>query len=84
MANIGQVYWYKDGSDYVIYAHYQEEHDNLAINLPKEMDGLSVDVVDKTDGITLLTNDIKNGQVHITADATDHNYIVLKTKQSQE
>lgn len=84
MANTGQVYWYKDGEDYIIYAHYQEEHNKLAINLPKEMEGLSVDVVDKTDGITLLTNEIKNGQVYITADATDHNYIVLKTKQSQE
>ena len=84
MANIGQVYWYKDGENYIIYAHYQEGHNKLAINLPKKMEGLSVDVVDKTDGITLLTNEIKNGQVYITADATDHNYIVLKTRLSQK
>jgi hypothetical protein len=80
MANTGQVYWYKDTDGYVIYAHYQEAHERLSINLPKEMEGLSVEVVDKTDGVTLITDFIENGKLYLTADSTDHNYIVLKTK----
>lgn len=78
--NKGQVYWYKDGSCYVIYAHYQDDNTNLAINLPSEMDGLQVEVVEKTDGVTLITDSIANGRLYVTTDSSDHNYIVLKTK----
>lgn len=79
-ANVGQVYWYKDGSKFVIYAHYQEAQNKQAINLPKEMEGMRVEVVDKTDGITLLTDIVETGKLYLDADATDYNYIVLKTK----
>ena len=80
MANKGQVYWYKDGNNYVIYAHYQEAQNKQAINLPKEMEGRRVEIIDKTDGITLLTDIVETGRIYLNADATDHNYIVLKTK----
>ena len=80
MANEGQVYWYKDGNNYVIYAHYQEAQNKQAINLPKEMEGKRVEIIDKTDGITLLTDIVETGRIYLNADATDHNYIVLKTK----
>lgn len=77
-ANKGQVYWYKDGNGYVVYAHYQDANTNLAINLPDEMEGLSVEVVDKTDGVTLLTDIISNGRVYITSNSANNNYIVFK------
>ena len=80
MANKGQVYWYKDGDTFIIYAHYQSIQNKQTINLPKEMEGLMVEIVDKTDGITLLTDVIENGKLYINADANNHNYIVLKTK----
>ncbi len=80
MANKGQVYWYKDGDTFIIYAHYQSIQNKQTINLPKEMEGLRVEIVDKTDGITLLTDVIENSKLYINADANNHNYIVLKTK----
>ena len=78
--NKGQVYWYKDGKDYIIYAHYQDANNNLAVTLPSEMDGLSFEVVEKTDGVTLITDNIVNGKIYLNTDNSDHNYIVLKTK----
>ena len=78
--NKGQVYWYKDGKDYIIYAHYQDANNNLAVTLPSEMDGLSFEVVEKTDGVTLITDNIVNGKIYLNTDDSDHNYIVLKTK----
>lgn len=78
-SNVGQVYWYKDGNGFVIYAHYQTANTNVPVNLPSEMDGLQVEVVEKTDGVTLVTDSIANGRVYVTTDSSDHNYIVLKT-----
>lgn len=78
--NKGQVYWYKDGKDYIIYAHYQDANNNLAVTLPSEMDGLSFDVVEKTDGVTLITDNIVNGKIYLNTDNSDNNYVVLKTK----
>lgn len=78
MANVGQVYWYKDGSNYVIYAHYQDAQNRQIINLPKEMEGLRVEIVDKTDGVTLITDVVENGKIYLNADDTNHNYIVLR------
>lgn len=79
-SNVGQVYWYKDGNCYVIYAHYQTANTNVPISLPAEMDGLQVEVVEKTDGVTLVTDNIANGKIYVTTDSSDHNYIVLRTK----
>lgn len=78
--NVGQVYWYKDGSSYVIYAHCQSEQHNLAINVPAIMEGLSLDVVEKTDDAELLTGTIQNGKFFVNYNSDDANYIVLKTK----
>lgn len=77
--NEGQVYWYKDGNSYVIYAHCQSAHNRLAIKLPKFMEGLKVEVIEKTAGTTLLTDTIQNDNLFVTYTA-DANYIVLKAK----
>ena len=84
MANEGQVYWYKDGNGYVIYAHYQTAQTKTAIKLPVCMEGLSVEVVDKTDGMALFTDIISDGIIYISATAFGDNnldnYIVLTAK----
>ena len=77
--NIGQVYWYKDGSDYVIYAHCQSIQDRIPLKLPLFMEGLNVEIVEKTDGTTLHTNTIQNGNLFVSY-TDEANYIVLKTK----
>lgn len=76
--NIGQVYWYKDTDGYVVYAHYQEAHNKVEVNLPTEMDGLSTTVIDKTTGVELLTDFVENGKLYLNVDSSDHNYIVMK------
>ena len=76
--NEGQVYWYKDGSSYVIYAHCQSSQDRIAINLPEFMEGLKVQIVEKTDGATLHTDVISNGKLMVSYDNSS-NYIVVKT-----
>lgn len=76
--NEGQVYWYKDGSSYVIYLHCQTAQNRLAIKLPKFMEGLKVEVVEKTNGAILLTDTIQNGNLFVTY-TNESNYIVLRT-----
>jgi hypothetical protein len=78
--NIGQVFWYKDGNSYVIYAHCQSIQNRIALELPDFMEGLSIEVVEQTDGVTLLTSTIQNGNLFISYNTYDANYIVLKTK----
>ena len=77
--NKGQVYWYKDGNNYVIYMHCQTKEDRIFINLPYFMEGLNVEIVEKTDGATLHTTVIQNGKLYVSY-TNDANYIVLKTK----
>lgn len=79
-ANTGQVYWYKDGNDYIIYAHYQEAHDKVAINLPFVMEGRTVEVVDSTEDMSVICGTVNDGKIFVSVPAGDHNYIVLKTK----
>ena len=74
--NVGQVYWYKDGSKFVIYAHCQSAQDRLAVNLPQEMEGLALSVVEKTAGATLLSSTIQNGKLFVSY-TNDANYIVM-------
>ena len=76
--NKGQVYWYKDGNSYIIYAHCQNKYDRLAINLPDFMEGLNVEVVERTDGASLLTSTIQNNTLFVSYSSAA-NYIVLKT-----
>lgn len=77
--NDGQVYWYKDGSSYVIYAHCQSAHNRKAVNVSCILDGLKLSVVEKTDGVELLTDIIQNGKFFVNyTNAT--NYIVLKAE----
>lgn len=78
--NTGQVYWYKDGNDYVIYAHCQSAQNRLAINVPEFMEGLKLSVVEKTSNAQLLTDTIQNGKFFVNYNSADANYIVLKTK----
>ena len=78
-ANLGQVYWYKDGSNYIIYCHSQEAAESIAINVPEYMEGLQLSVVEKTDNATLLTSTITNGKFFINYTGDDQvKYIVLK------
>lgn len=78
-ANIGQVYWYKDGNQYVIYCHCQEAAAKTAINVPIEMEGLSLSVVEKTSDASLLTDRVQNGKFFVSYASASANYIVLKT-----
>ena len=78
--NTGQVYWYKDGSKYVIYCHCQSVQSRLAINLPEFMEGLKLSIVEKTTNTELLTDIVTNGKFFVNYNTTDANYIVLKAE----
>lgn len=84
LENVGQVYWYKDGDNYIIYAHCQEEHSNLAINFPDYMEGATLSVVEKTDNTELLSETIQNGKIFVNYNTTDANYIVLIASNPHE
>ena len=77
--NVGQVYWYKDGNSYVIYAHCQSAYNGIAINVPAFMEGLKLSIVEKTDDTELLTDTIQNGKFFVNYTTNEANYIVLKT-----
>lgn len=77
--NVGQVYWYKDGDQYVIYAHCQSAQDRLALSVPEELEGLSLSVVEKTDGATLLSSTVQNGKIFVSY-TNDPNYVVIKAR----
>ena len=77
--NVGQVYWYKDGNNYVIYTHCQNIMDRVAIKVPSFMEGLKLSVVEKTDDAQLLTETIQNGKFFVNYASDEANYIVLKT-----
>lgn len=75
--NIGQVYWYKDGSRYVIYAHCQSQQSAVAVNVSKIMEGLKLSVVEKTPNAELLTDNIQNGKFFVNYNSNEANYITL-------
>lgn len=75
--NVGQVYWYKDGGRYVIYAHCQTAEAALAINVPAIMEGLHLSVLEKTDDAELLTETVQNGKIFVNYNAAGANYITL-------
>ena len=76
--NVGQVYWYKDGNDYIIYAHCQEQQESLTINVPSFMGGAILSIIEKTDDSELLSETIENGKFNVSYNTADANYIVLK------
>lgn len=78
--NVGQVYWYKDGSRYVIYCHCQSIQKALAINVPEVMEGLKLTIVEKTENTELLTDTIQNGKFFVNYNTDDANYIVVKAE----
>ena len=80
--NVGQVYWYKDGDDYIIYAHCQEEHNNLSINVPDFMEGATLSVVEKTNDTELLSENIQDGKFFVNYNTAEANYIVLVAAKS--
>lgn len=75
--NVGQVYWYKDGSKYIIYAHCQSQQINLAINIPAIMEGRKLTIVEKTSDTDLLTDTVQNGRFFVNYNTNNANYIVL-------
>lgn len=83
-----QVYWYKDGDSWVVYAHCQEKMQNVQINLPDYMEGLKATVVEKTAGAALLTSVVKNGQLKCQYSSAGetmlNNYLVLELKEKPQ
>ena len=76
-ANEGQVYWYKDGNRYVIYAHCQTQHDKLDITVPDFMNGCTLRVVEKTSSTELLSTTVQDGHFSVKYADAAANYIVL-------
>lgn len=75
--NTGQVYWYKDGDDYVIYAHCQSAQDNLKIQVPDCMNDCVLKVVEKSKGAELLSSTIEQGCFSVRYQGSSAEYIVL-------
>ena len=79
--NEGQVYWYKDGDEFYIYAHCQTRHDNMLVSLPTIMNGYKLTVIDKTDGTELKSKKVERGSFRLNYTTADANYIVLKASR---
>lgn len=76
--NDGQVFWYKTGNTYLVYAHAQSADSKAILNLPSYMNGLKVtQTIEKTDGATLLTDVVTDNKLYVEYSGTN-NYIVLK------
>lgn len=77
-----QVYWYKDGDSWVVYAHCQTKMQDAQINLPDYMEGLTATVIDKTAGAELLSSVVTDGHLDckfISAGTTFlKNYLVIE------
>ena len=78
--NVGQVYWYKDGDHYVVYAHCQSVQSRIPLEVPEYMEGLTFEIVEKTDGAELLSGTVQNGKLFVNYNTDEANYIVLKSK----
>ena len=79
--NTGQVYWYKDGDEFYIYAHCQSKRKNTIINLPTIMDGYILSVIDKTADVDLKSHEIKKGCLCLDYNTDNANYIVLRASK---
>ena len=81
--NVGQVYWYKDGEEYYIYAHCQSKNGVTSISLPAIMNEYELSVVDKTSGVELKSKTVKNNHIWLDYKTEDANYIVLKVRKNE-
>ena len=81
--NLGQVYWYKDGEEYYLYAHCQSKNGATSISLPAIMNGYGLSVVDKTSGVELRSKTVKNDHIWLDYKTEDANYIVLKVRKNE-
>lgn len=79
--NVGQVYWYKDGDDFYVYAHCQSKHNDVLITLPSMMNNCVLSVVDKTVGAELNSKKIENGSMRLSYTTDDANYIVIRASK---
>jgi len=79
--NEGQVYWYKDGERYVIYAHCQSQHERQEIRVPAFMEGLSLRVIEQSDDAELLTNTIQNASFSVAYHSNEANYLVVAAEK---
>ena len=75
--NEGQVFWYKDGDRYIIYAHCQTQHNKLDITVPDCMNGSRLRIVEKTSSAELLSDEIQDGCFTVKYSDDSSNYIVL-------
>jgi len=73
------TYWYKDGTNYVIYIHSFVSNNSAKIIVPKFMEGLNLEVVEKSSNAELLTDSIVNNELYVEFSSADAGYIVLKT-----
>lgn len=78
--NEGQVYWYKDGDEFYIYAHCQSKK-TTKISLPMMMNNYQLSVIDKTDGVELKSKKIEDGSLCLIYITDDANYIVIRAYQ---
>lgn len=76
--NEGQVYWYKDGDDFYIYAHYQSKKNTMKISLPAMMNDCQLAIIDKTDGVELKSKIIEDGSLWLNYATDGANYIVIR------
>ncbi len=76
--NEGQVYWYKDGDEFYIYAHYQSKKNTIKLSLPVIMNDYQLAVIDKTEGVKLKSKKIENGSLCLNYTTDDANYIVIR------
>lgn len=82
-SNEGQVFWYKDGQDFLIYTHCQTKRDSVTVYVPSILNGYATSVVDKTSGVTLYSKIINNGMMKVGYLTDDANYIVIRANKEK-
>ena len=76
-ANEGQVYWYKDDKNYVIYAHCQKEQQVHSVNVPHFLERQALKIIEKTDNTELLSGTVQDSKFYVNYNTSEANYIVV-------
>ena len=71
-------FWYKDTDCYVAYIHTHKANSKKAIKLPKECEGMNATIIESYGNISLLTTAVVDGELYVSTDSVDGNYIVVK------
>lgn len=79
-----KVYFYKHGSEYIVYVHAFSILDKVEVVLPEFMDGMKVgDIIEKTNGASILTNVVSCNKIYCSFGGNDggqKDYVVFKVK----